>query len=542
MSANRKPPLVFLHIVLLSILSSQIIASPEAQAEALVKWKNSLTPPPPLTSWSLSNLNNLCNWTSIVCDSTGTVSEINLSSGAEFNGTQAKLIGTLAHFNFTPFLNLTRFDLSHNHLCGPITSEIGRLTELCLTVLDLSQNKFNGTVPESLFTNLGKLELLYLFDNLFRGPLSPNISHLSKLKYLRLGVNQFSGLIPEDIGAILNLRIIGMFNNSLEGRILCSLGQLKGLSILRLGMNSLNFTIPSELGFCANLTELGLATNSFTGEIPPEISLFTKLKYLYLYSNQLSGSIPYEIGNLKDLIELDLSKNHLWFDSSDSLEPQKPLTLRTKTSSLSSNELSGEIPTVLGNLRLLYSLNLSRNHLTGEIPWNLVSYTSSTVPENCESLLTKDLTNNYMNMVDLSSNRLLGNILEDLARLSQSESLNLSHNQLSGEFSSSFSGMVSLSNISIDFSYNNLTSLIPTSFVFKDAPATAYVGNSAIVARLKTCYRKTKLLKQESRSILECEEKAKSLIWGRDRKFTSRNIVKATENFHENYSIGKGGF
>jgi hypothetical protein len=41
-----------------------------------------------------------------------------------------------------------------------------------------------------------------------------------------------------------------------------------------------------------------------------------------------------------------------------------------------------------------------------------------------------------------------------------------------------------------------------------------------------------KLLEQESRAILECEEKAESLIWGRDGKFTFKDIVKATENFH----------
>jgi hypothetical protein len=133
--------------------------------------------------------------------------------------------------------------------------------------------------------------------------------------------------------------------------------------------------------------------------------------------------------------------------------------------------------------------------------------------------------------------------------------------------------MVTLSNISLDFSYNNLIGPISTSFVFKDAPATAYVGNSglcgdvkglthcyidsrkkkhsntslivvlipicgllvlfaAIVAGFITCYQKTKLLEQESRAILECEEKAESLIWGRDGKFTFKDIVKATENFH----------
>jgi hypothetical protein len=65
---------------------------------------------------------------------------------------------------------------------------------------------------------------------------------------------------------------------------------------------------------------------------------------------------------------------------------------------------------------------------------------------------------------------------------------------------------------------------------------------TTIVVGLIICYRKTKLLDEENIAILECEEKAESLIWGRDGKFTFRDIVKATENFHENYCIGKGGF
>jgi hypothetical protein len=165
MAANPKPPPLLLHLlILLSTLSLQITTSPSMQAEALVKWKNSLYPRPPrhpLTSWSLSNLNNLCNWTSIVCDSTGTVSEINLSGGE--SGDEFKLNGTLAQFNFTPFLNLTSFDLSHNNLSGPIPSEIGRLTEL--QYVSLLGNYLDGKIQHQI-TNLQKVWYLDLGSNL----------------------------------------------------------------------------------------------------------------------------------------------------------------------------------------------------------------------------------------------------------------------------------------------------------------------------------------------------------------------------------------
>jgi hypothetical protein len=212
----------------------------------------------------------------------------------------------------------------------------------------------------------------------------------------------------------------------------------------------------------------------------------------------------------------------------------------------------------------LLVLHLDSNELSGEIP---------------------TFHSDYLLSLDLSNNTLSGEIPSQLGYLYALQSLNVSHNQLSGKIPSSFNtGMVSLRNSSIDFSYNNLTGPIPTSTAFEDAPAEAYVGNpglcghaegltpcspdsrkkkhsntnitllvvmipvcgvlqlAIIVAGLVICYRKTKLLDEESRAILECEQKVESLIWGRECKFTFRDIVKATGNFHEEYCIGKGGF
>nr|POE57330.1 receptor-like protein kinase 2 [Quercus suber] len=250
----------------------------------------------------------------MVCGSTGTVSQI-IISGANLNG-------TLAQFNFTPFLNV---------LSGPIPSEIGQLTELqyvsfynslngfildCqkLTNLDLSQNMLNGTVPEKVFSNLGKLKYLNLTTNLFKGPVSPKITKLSKLIDLRLGRNKFSVLIPEDIGSLSNLRIIELYNNLFEGRIPSSIGQLTELWLLDVRWNSLNFPIPSELGLCSNLTFLALASNPLTGELPLSLINLTKVTDLGLSDNKLSGKIsPYFLSNLDriDLIATSAQSFHM---------------------------------------------------------------------------------------------------------------------------------------------------------------------------------------------------------------------------------------
>ena len=94
-------PLVFLllNVLFISVVPQILTSSPRTEAEALVKWKSSLLPAASLSSWSSSHLENLCNWTGITCNSAGTVSKLNVS-GQDLNG-------TLAHFSFSSFPNLS---------------------------------------------------------------------------------------------------------------------------------------------------------------------------------------------------------------------------------------------------------------------------------------------------------------------------------------------------------------------------------------------------------------------------------------------------
>ena len=71
MTSFQKVHALLFHILLLSLLPLKITSSPTTEAEALVEWKNSLSPLLPLSlhsSWSLTNIGNLYNWGVIVCD------------------------------------------------------------------------------------------------------------------------------------------------------------------------------------------------------------------------------------------------------------------------------------------------------------------------------------------------------------------------------------------------------------------------------------------------------------------------------------------
>lgn len=87
-------------------------SSARSQGEALIQWKNSLVhSPTSVESWSVENINNLCNWTSVACDGAGMVSELNLSPSVAC-------------------LKLVYLDLSDNYFKGNIPSELGQLPEL----------------------------------------------------------------------------------------------------------------------------------------------------------------------------------------------------------------------------------------------------------------------------------------------------------------------------------------------------------------------------------------------------------------------------
>ncbi|KAK7854701.1 receptor like protein 21 [Quercus suber] len=68
-----------------------------------------------------------------------------------------------------------------------------------------------------------------------------------------------------------------------------------------------------------------------------------------------------------------------------------------------------------------------------------------------------------MSTLDLSLNKLIGEIPQELGQLSSLHGLNLSHNQLIGPIPKSFSNLTQLE--SLDLSHNNLSGEIPSTLI-----------------------------------------------------------------------------
>ncbi|XP_030532125.2 LOW QUALITY PROTEIN: probable LRR receptor-like serine/threonine-protein kinase At4g37250 [Rhodamnia argentea] len=194
---------------------------------------------------------------------------------------------------------------------------------------------------------------------------------------------------------------------------------------------------------------------------------------LSLRGSRLTGSIPSDMGMLKYLRTLDLSNNSLNATLPDTLFDAAEL----RVLDLSDNRVEGPIPAAIGLLGNLQLLNLSYNALTGSLPANLTALTNLTVVSLENNYLTGNLPGGFdhVEVLDLSSNLINGSLPENLGGEGL-QYLNVSHNRLSGEIPAGFGGRIP-ANATLDFSYNELAGEIPESVVWMNQDEASFSGN-----------------------------------------------------------------
>jgi len=182
---------------------------------------------------------------------------------------------------------------------------------------------------------------------------------------------------------------------------------------------------------------------------------------LYLYDNQLSGTIPSSMGNLTELESLDLEFNNLSGDMSTFYNLSKLSDL-----DLNGCGLTGNI-SFLSKLPNPQGIYLGCNHLTGKIHiLNCANLTVLNLSHNQLSgsipIFRKDtasLYGDYGVSIILDHNNLSGNInkFDSIAHLSY---LVLNDNQLTGRIPASLNKFIELN--TLDLSYNQLSGTIPS--------------------------------------------------------------------------------
>ncbi|XP_010034665.1 receptor-like protein EIX2 [Eucalyptus grandis] len=291
--------------------------------------------------------------------------------------------------------NVTTLYLRDNRFSGPIPPNISKLMPY-LTDLDISQNALNATIPLSI-GNMTTLTTVVISKNYLSGEIARFWSDLSLLYIFDMSNNNLSGPIPSEVSLLSSLMFFIVSKSNLSGELPSSLQNCSSLASLNLGNNRFSGNIPAWIaGSIPSLLILCLWSNLFSGEIPTQICRLSNLHIVDLSHNSLSGSIPVCIGNLMGL-KVELT-------NADRVRYQGRLTVVAKGKILQYDE------------RILYlvnSLDLSDNRLSGEIPEALMS-------------LVRLWT------LNLSINHLIGKILVDIGNLERLETLDLSNNNLSG--------------------------------------------------------------------------------------------------------------
>eukprot|EP00546_Thalassionema_frauenfeldii_P000688 CAMPEP_0178937246 /NCGR_PEP_ID=MMETSP0786-20121207/25641_1 /TAXON_ID=186022 /ORGANISM="Thalassionema frauenfeldii, Strain CCMP 1798" /LENGTH=996 /DNA_ID=CAMNT_0020615777 /DNA_START=312 /DNA_END=3302 /DNA_ORIENTATION=+ len=296
-----------------------------------------------------------------------------------------------------------------NQLSGPIPTQLGLLSRLSKLVL--GTNGITGTIP----TEIGQLE---------------------HLKHLNLAQNEISGNIPSEVARLTLLENIHLNENKIGGTIPIELGQLKSLQNLFLHFNRLTGSIPSELGHLINLEEIQVSYNDeLKGSIPTTIGSCTSLKKIYLDSCDFTGTIPSEIGQLSNL---------QWFSSTfASLSGSIPDTFAHVTQLqslfLANNKLTGTLSPTLGlNNTLLEKIRLSSNYISGSIPTEIGLLTHLEVIELRETNIQGSIPSQMglclnLSLIEISYNRELeGTIPLDFGNLSKLTTFNFAATKLEG--------------------------------------------------------------------------------------------------------------
>ncbi|KAK1364393.1 LRR receptor-like serine/threonine-protein kinase [Heracleum sosnowskyi] len=351
-----------------------------------------------------------------------TISEAHLSNLSSLN----QISDTIPFWFWNISRSLSLLNLSYNEIRGKFSYIHVRIREI-----DLSSNYFDGPlppIPEDCVE-------IHLSKNNFSGTLlSLRVVENLPLSYLDISHNQLFGVLPDYWMHFQGLGFLNLGYNNFSGRIPTSIGHLVSLQTLILRHNALYGELPVSLRNCRSLGFVDFGFNRLSGKVPSWIGEdLMRLYALILSSNRFYGSLPNEICHLSNLHFLDLSIN----------------------------KISGKVPPCFGNFTSMINNGYEVSEHIYSSEANSYSYFDDALARLKGQEFESGRNFAYLKMIDLSINELNGEFPLSITRLLGLKGLNLSGNRFHGEVPSEIGRLKVLE--SLDLSMNKFSGKIPTS-------------------------------------------------------------------------------
>ena len=191
-----------------------------------------------------------------------------------------------------------------------------------------------------------------------------------------LKANLLTGVFPAETvllkGTLTRLDIHKNYVYNYGDAQISWLGEMAALQDLNIAENAFHYDgIPTAFGQLQNLVDLDCSYTLFFGKLQPEIfANLPNLEYLYIGGNSYNSSIPSTFENLAKVQYFYAEYTDLTGDLSILTTPEKNAELYEVWIDRNP-DVSGEIPTALGNYTNLASLSLTELDLHGALPTEL---------------------------------------------------------------------------------------------------------------------------------------------------------------------------